>query len=185
MSRRPPVPGSARNGFTLLELILVMMVIFTLAMVVAPRFSEFFPAFQVRTAADRLLAWSGKVRAESALTGCRHRLVLDPEARSFWIEWEAKPLKKPGKFERLLGAWDKETLPGEVVFEEIRGFETDPDAPSTRYLEFDPDGSAAEASVDVANDRGDRRTLRIAAATGAASIEMPGEPLDGTRRAAP
>jgi prepilin-type N-terminal cleavage/methylation domain-containing protein len=173
MSRRPPV---TTRGFTLLELILVMMVVFTLAAVVAPRFSEFFPSLQVRTAADRLLAWSGKARAEAALTGVRHRLVINAGAREFWIEWEPKPLKEPGKFERLLGAWDKETLPTDVVFETFKGFETHPDAPAAQYLEFDPDGSAAEASVDVANDRGDRRTLRVAAATGSASISNPNDP---------
>jgi Tfp pilus assembly protein FimT len=157
-------------------MILVMMIIFTLATVVLPRFSEFFPSLQVRTAADRLLAWSGKARAEAALTGTRHRLVLDPAGRAFWISWEPKPLKEPGKFERLEGAWDRETLPTDVVFETLEGFETDPDAPATRYLEFDPDGSAVEASVDVANDRGDRRTLRVAAATGAASLVNPNDP---------
>jgi Tfp pilus assembly protein FimT len=172
MSRRAPVRA---RGVTLVEMILVMMVIFTLAAAVAPRFSEFVPSLQVRTAAERLFAWSGKARAEAALSGCRHRLVLEPQARTFWIAWESKPLKKPGKFERLLGAWDKETLPGDVVFDALVGFETDPDAPGTRYVEFDPDGTSAEASVDVANDRGDRRTLRIAAATGAASVGTPEE----------
>jgi len=175
MSRRPPVP-TPRAGFTLLEMIVVMMIVFTMAAVVAPRFSDSFPSLQVRSAADRLFAWSGKARAEAALTGCRHRLVLDPVNKTFWIAWESKPHREPGKFERLTGAWDLETLPGEVVFDVPKGFEPDPDAPATLYLEFDPDGSAVEASVDVANDRGDRRTLRVAAATGAVSIENPDDP---------
>ena len=37
-----------RQGFTLIELILVMVVVFTLATVVVPRFSDFFPSLQVR-----------------------------------------------------------------------------------------------------------------------------------------
>jgi Tfp pilus assembly protein FimT len=177
---RAPIPVRTR-GLTLVELILVMMVVFTLAAVVAPRLSDFVPSFQVRTSAERLFAWAGKARAEAALTGCRHRLVLDPQARAFWISWESRPLQKPGKYERLQGAWDKETLPGEVAFDALEGFEADPDAPSTRYVEFDPDGTAAEASVDVANDRGDRRTLRIDAVTGAAFVGTPEEAAEARR----
>ena len=52
--RRP----SRRGGFTLLELILVMGLIFTLSAVVAPRFSDFIPALRVRKTVDRLMAWA-------------------------------------------------------------------------------------------------------------------------------
>lgn len=162
---------ASRRGATLLELVLVMMVIFTMAMVVAPRFSDFFPSLQVRTAANTLLATAGKARADAVLNGARHRLVIDPTARTFWIAYEPRPVKEPGKFEKLGGAWIDEELPRDVTLETIDGFETDKD--SKRYLEFRSDGTAKEASVTLANDRGDRRVIKVAAATGAAKIENP------------
>ncbi len=158
-----------RRGATLLELVLVMMVIFTMAMIVAPRFSDFFPALQVRGAANTLLATAGKARADAVLTGARHRIVIDTAARTYWIAYEPRPVKEPGKFEKLGGAWIDEELPRDVILETIEGFDTDSDA--RRFLEFRPDGTAKEASVALANDRGDRRTVKIAAATGAAKIE--------------
>src|SRR5262245_4331038 len=94
------------RGMTLLELVLVMMVILTLAAVVAPRFSDFFPSLQVKSAANVLLATAGKARADAVLTGVRHRLVVDGAAKTFWIALEAKPMKEPGKFEKIGGAWD-------------------------------------------------------------------------------
>ncbi|MBI3856188.1 MAG: prepilin-type N-terminal cleavage/methylation domain-containing protein [Planctomycetes bacterium] len=164
-----------RAGFTLIELILVMIVIFTLATVVAPRFSDFFPAFQVRKSTEQLFAWSRKARADAALTGIRQRLILDLAKRRYWIEYEARPIKEPGKFTALSGAWTPETLPEAVAFESAEGAETDPSNASLRYIEFRPDGSSSEATVVLSNDSGDRQTLRIEGATSKVYIEAPAE----------
>ena len=164
MGRRATV-----RGMTLLELVLVMMIVFTLAMVVAPRFSDFFPALQVRSAASALFATAGKARADAVLTGVRHRLVLDTASRSYWIALEARPMKEPGKFEKLGGAWIDEELPRDVRIESIEGFGTE--SGTRRFLEFRSDGTAKEASVVLGNEQGDRRAIKIAAATGVATIE--------------
>jgi len=103
-----------RCGFTLIELILVMIVPFTIAAVVAPRFSDFFPSFQVRKSSEQILAWARKARADAAVTGVRQRLVIDPAARKYWIEYESRPMKDPGKFVLLSGAWGEETLPERI-----------------------------------------------------------------------
>lgn len=161
----------SRRGATLLELVLVMMVIFTMAMVVAPRFSDFYPGLQIRTAANALLATVGKARADASLSGARHRLVIDPTARTFWIAAEPRPVKRPGQFEKLGGAWPEEALPRDVVLETLEGFDTDGEG--KRYLEFRPDGTAKEASIVLANESGDRRTLKVSAATGLAKVETP------------
>src|SRR5437879_159696 len=113
----PPSASHRRErGFTLVELILVMIVIFTLATVVAPRFSDFFPSLQVRKSSELLFAWARKARSDAAVTGVRQRLVMDSSKRTYWIEYEARPIKDPGKFTMLSGAWGEETLPEEVAF---------------------------------------------------------------------
>src|SRR5436309_11781924 len=102
---------SSRSGFTLVELILVMIVVFTLATIVAPRFSDFFPSLQVRKSTEHLMAWARKARADAALTGARQRLLLDIANKKYWIEYEARPVKDPGKFTLLSGAWGEDFLP--------------------------------------------------------------------------
>lgn len=159
---------------TLVELILVMTIVLILATLALPRFSDFFPALQVRTAASRVLAWTGKARADAALTGARHRLVVDPATNRFWIDYEPKPLAEPGTFRPLGGAWGEESLPPDVVFEKIDGFEPDSGSASRKVLEFEPGGRPPKAATLVlANDRGDRRTVKIEAGTGAVSIVDP------------
>lgn len=160
-----------RRGFTLIELILVMIVIFTLATIVAPRFSDFFPSYQVRKSTEHLLGWARKARADAAVTGVRQRLVLDTKTRKFWIEYEARPIKEPGKFVLLSGAWGEEQLPEAVTFESIEGAENAPTGEGLKYLEFRPDGTSSEATIVLANDSGDTHTLKIEGATSKISIQ--------------
>jgi Tfp pilus assembly protein FimT len=174
--RRPGVRRSRDAGFTLVELILVMIIIFTLATVVAPRFSDFFPSLQVRKSTEQLFAWARKARADAALTGVRQRLVLDSAKRMYWIEYEARPIKDPGKFTVLSGAWGQETLPEEIAFETIDGAETDPTNGAVRYIEFRPDGTSTDATVILSNESGDRHTVRVEGATSKVTVPAPEPP---------
>lgn len=156
-----------RRGYTLLELILVMMLIVLVAGIVAPRFSDFFPALQVDRSARTVLAWARKARADAALTGARQRFVLDVENRVYWIESQADPLREPNRFERATGVWREEALPDRVQFGRIEGMKENG---NRRLLEFLPDGTAADAGIEVRNEAGDRREIRITAATGDVSV---------------
>jgi Tfp pilus assembly protein FimT len=166
-----------RGGFTLIELILVMIVLFTIATIVAPRFSDFFPSFQVRKSSERILAWARKARADAAVTGVRQRLVIDPSNRKFWIEYEARPMKEPGKFTLLAGAWGEESIPEGVAFESIEDADSDPSRGGMKFVEFRPDGTSSEATIVLSNDSGDRQTVRVEAATSKVYIKA----LEGTQ----
>lgn len=166
-----------RGGFTLIELILVMIVLFTIATIVAPRFSDFFPSFQVRKSSERILAWARKARADAAVTGVRQRLVIDPPNRKFWIEYEARPMKEPGKFTLLAGAWGEESIPEGVEFESIEDADSDPSRGGMKFVEFRPDGTSSEATIVLSNDSGDRQTVRVEAATSKVYIKA----LEGTQ----
>jgi Tfp pilus assembly protein FimT len=167
---------SSEGGFTLIELILVMIVIFTLATVIAPRFSEFFPSYQCRKTTEHLFGWARKARADAAVTGIRQRLILDTKNNKFWIEYEARPIKEPGKFVLLSGAWGEEMLPEGVVFESLEGTETSSTSSDLKYVEFRPDGTCSDATVIIANDSGDQHTLRIEGATAKIYIKPAEEP---------
>ena len=175
MNRRGGVRASPQAGFTLVELILVMIVIFTVAMVVAPRYTDFFPSFQVKKSAEHLLAWARKARAEAAITGTRHRLILDDKPRRYWLESEPRPLKDRGTFLPLGGSWGEELLPQGVSFESLDGVQMDAMSGGRRYVEFLPDGTCTEVTIILVNDRGDRETLRTEPTSSKIWIGTPGE----------
>ena len=63
------------------------------------------PASRSASRRSSLMAWARKARADAAVTGTRQRLYLDPAKRKYWIEYEPRPIKEPGKFVALPGAW--------------------------------------------------------------------------------
>ena len=163
-------------GFTLLELILVMGILFVLASVVAPRFSDFLPSLRVRKTGDRIYAWAQKTRADAATTGTVRRLVFDTKDRTYHIEVEANPFRNPGKFTVLGGGWEAEALPDGVDFETLEGLEAGSGGSTVRFLEFRPDGTSEDAKIVIANDREDRVTIRVVGATSKLTIERPAAP---------
>jgi len=164
-----------RGGFTLVELILVMIVIFTVATVVAPRLTDFFPSFQVKKSSQRLFAWARKARADAATTGLRQRLLLDPQSQKYWIESEARPFKEPGRFVPLGGSWGEEQFASGVKFESIEGAGTDPARSGCRYVEFRPDGTSTDTTIQIADDRNDRSVLKVEGASSKIYIQALGE----------
>ena len=170
---RSALPKERDGGFTLLELILVMGMIFVIAAVVAPRFSDHVPALRVRKTADLLVAWAQKARSDAATSGLRHRLVFDTREKSFWIELEERPFRDPDKFTPLGGSWDEEKIPELVNLEKLEGLETDG---VRKFLEFLPDGTTVDATIVVFNDRDDRVTIKVVGATSRVSVEGVPEP---------
>ncbi len=157
---------SPNAGFTLLELILVMGVIFLFAAVVAPNFSGFVPALRVRRGGEELMAAGRQARADAALKGRIVRLNLDSENNEFWLTIQGDPFEDPEEFLPLTGPWSGNIpLPDDVSFESTEGIEEDP------YYEFRPDGSATDGSITVSNQKEDRLTIQIDGSTGRVYVD--------------
>jgi Tfp pilus assembly protein FimT len=144
-----------------------MIILFVVAGVAAPRFSDFFPALQVGTTAGRIVAWARKARSDAALTGAAYRLVFDEEGKRYWLEFQRRPFLEPELFERVGGSWDEEPIPEDVILEGLDALEEEG---GFRYLEFRPDGTAEDVEFAVTNDRGDRRTIRVVRSTGQVTV---------------
>src|SRR3972149_7029108 len=95
------------GGFTLYEVIVVLVVLVVLAGIVAPSFGRVLPSVKVSKSADEFLATAEKARTDAALTGRRHRLRIEKEAvppeerPGYWFEYEPDPLGNPALFCRL------------------------------------------------------------------------------------
>ena len=161
---------TGRSGVTLIELILVMIMLTLLAGILVPRMSDFFPALQVRESADLVFAWARKARADAALTGARHRLVFDAAGKTYWISYEPRPLTEPGVFEVMPG-WEGQDIPDSITLEGVDKLEADSSNGDLHYFEFRPDGTAEGGTVQLKNNRGDKRTVRVEKATGQVTVD--------------
>jgi len=159
-----------RSGFTLLELILVMVVAVTLCAVILPRFSDSFPSLQLSRSTDRVFAWARKARSEAAITGLRQRLVIDPQQGTFGIAFEAKPFQEAGKFVPVEGIWAEDALSDWVKFEKLDGLDPDPHSGHLKVLEFRPDGTTSDAALLLSNGR-ERRLIKVVGSTSKITLE--------------
>ncbi len=153
------------------------MLIIVMAAVVAPSFSGFFPGLKVQKAGETFMATCVKARTDAVLTLRRHRIMVvsspadGSETPYYYLAFEADPLREPGSFRKLSGAWGQpEELPTDVALEALEGA-LDDTTSKEKYFEFKPDGTATEAAVTFAHPKGDRVTVKVAGTTGRVTLE--------------
>lgn len=168
----------AAGGFTLIELILVMMLICTVLGMAAPSLRGFFQSHQATDAAGQIVALAQYARTQAASEGRTYRLNFDTQAGQYWLT------AQDGANFAVLGREFGRTfaLPEGVAFESVTTVvTTDAGAQSvaatattetatattavsappgagtpTECVDFRPDGSATTAKVRINGRRGDR-----------------------------
>ena len=158
--------AKSSRGVTLLEMIMVMVLLFIVIGVVAPRFTDFVPELRLRKSAAQFYAGLHRARNEASTYGIRARFAVHQTSRTFRIVIEPRPMKKPDEFTSLNQTWDTTELPEGVEIPTLEGFTQD-SATGEQYVEFRADGtSAADATIVLQNEGGDQRTLKVTASTG-------------------
>lgn len=145
---------------------MVLVLIFILMGVAAPRFTDQIPSLRVRSAADQVYAGLHKARNDAAIFGLRTRFVVHKENRTYRVTIELRPLKEPDVFTSVDSMWDTTRFPEGVEAGTLDGFKQDADT-GEWYLEFRNDGTAEQDStVTLQNEEGDTRTIQVTATTG-------------------
>lgn len=157
------------GGFTLYEVVIVLIVLLTVSAIVVPSFSGFLPSVRVRKAGDGLLSTIAKAHDDSVLTSRRFRIVFTKEPPAYRLEFEPDPMNEPATFVPMPGEWGaKSELPDDVAYA-IEGAQTD-DETEEEYLEFSPDGTGPEASIVFSHENGDQVRIEINPADGRARV---------------
>jgi prepilin-type N-terminal cleavage/methylation domain-containing protein len=75
----------SKRGFTLLELILVMLIVSLVAGLAAPSLHNFMIGRRNVNTVNQVLALGQYARARAAMTGTVYRLNADPVSRAYWL----------------------------------------------------------------------------------------------------
>lgn len=147
-------PGS-REGLTLLELILVMVILSTVLAMAAPSLRGFFASRRGDDAAAQILTLTQFARSQAISEGLIYRLNFDTRERTCWLT-----VQKAGTFERLETGFGKAyTVPKDLVIV-LEGIEQeDRDV----FVQFTPYGTVTAATIRLIDRRG--RALEIACPT--------------------
>ncbi|RMG19116.1 MAG: type II secretion system protein GspH [Planctomycetota bacterium] len=93
---RVGLPSPGEGGFTLLELLLVLVLLGILALLVAPRFAGARSAGALEAQARAAVALARKARALAAAEGRTYLLRIDPVHRTLRLARRRDPLAAPG-----------------------------------------------------------------------------------------
>lgn len=179
-----------RAGFTLIETLAVVLIFALLAGLALPNLG-LRSGRMLDDEATRLAATLEFGRQRAVMTGVPHRLVLDLDAGTYWLEWsgneagrrgEPAPLGPP---EAALAPKEHSSVPLEAPRSEAEDFRALPgelgserrlddevyaasvETPSSLVeagrveIRFERDGTSAPTEVALANDAGQRTVLEL------------------------
>jgi len=147
----------SRYGFTLLELVLVMVIICTVLGAASASLRGFFVSRKSDDTAVRIVSLARLARSMAVSEGRTYRLVFDRDEREFYLA-----AREQGGFQRPRTGLGRTTrVPDEVRLEVLLA----DDRAGHSYLEFSPDGLTEPAAVRLTDIKGDVIEVTCAAPT--------------------
>jgi len=139
------------DGFTLLELIVVMVILSTVLAMAAPSLRGFFGSRQTHDTAAQILALTQFARSQAISEGIVYRLNFDTQQRTYWLT-----AQRSGTFEiPQTGFGQVFTLPKDMVME-LEGID---EADKEMFLAFTPQGTVTAGTIRLIDRRG--RALEV------------------------
>ncbi len=121
-----------RSGFTLIELILVLLLLGLAASLVSPMMGRFSRGRAAMDTAAHMLAIMQYAQDQAAITGSPHRLHWNESAGTYWIEASTQ-----GRFSRISAEIGRKFELAENMTMEVSGT---PEQLANGYIQFDADG---------------------------------------------
>lgn len=177
-------PGSRirRGGFTLIEIMVVVIVLAIVTGAIVPNFSGSMEGARLETAAESLRGLLVACHQAATATGRVHGLILDERGARYRVVAEETPRdERPdedsfSESSRLVPArltgFSEQALPEGVRLVSTEFFEEDlalARSGETRILFF-PDGTSEFATLTLATARGDRRAVKLNGLSGAVTV---------------
>lgn len=118
------------RGFTLFELVLVMLIVSVIAAIAAPSLRGFIAGRKNAEAAAQIIALGQYAREQAVGTGAVYRLNVDPAGRAYWLS-----VQNGAEFQTVRSEFGRPfRLPEGTVAS------WQPGAASGEYFQFWPDG---------------------------------------------
>ena len=147
---------SAR-GFTLLELLIVMVIIAIIAGTVAPRLISFAASRNAANAARQIVSLATYAHSQAIAEARVYHLNVDPSAGSYWLTAD-----KDGQFTAPTNEFgQKYELPDGVKMDSDIARQSD----GGTYVKFDPTGRGEQATMTLTDQNGKKTVVTCASAT--------------------
>ena len=146
MNAKQKKHDAAKAGFTLLELILVMVILSTVLAMAGPSLRGFFASRKTNDTAAQILAFTQYARSQAISEGVTYRLNFDLNERTYWLTaWQS------GAFRKLESGFGQIfTLPKDVEMDLENIEEEERDI----FLKFTPQGTVTAGTIRLTDRSG-------------------------------
>ena len=133
------------RGFTLLELILVMIILCTVLAMAAPSLRGFFSSKQINDISEHIMIMTRYAKVQAIFKSNLYRVNFDMTKRLYWIS-----CLDEGEYERLQSDFGNYyQIPEDIKFE----FENVNKVGGIYYLQFDPKGYSSQSRIRLEDDK--------------------------------
>ena len=162
------------TGFTLIELIVVLLIMTTMMAVAAPRVAGRSEAAVLRAAASDFQTLASAARAKAVLQQRTISLTIDKQGRSIGlfailpatVDGDQGNEGPPSDNAREDQDQEQEPVSRSRSLSEGLVATIESDTPDANTINFYPDGSADQSTLTISNARDEQLKLSLAAATG-------------------
>jgi len=168
---------SAAGGFTLLELIAVLVLISAVLALAAPSLRRFARGRETTDAATHLVALGRLARSQAAAEARLWRLNIDPEEGTYWLTvQEAGAFVRPERDYGRLFRFPDGVVVTLDVSETVDAYDAGDDAAPS--IQFYPDGRSDPAVIELQDAEG--RILQVVSPSATERLHIE-SPTDETR----
>jgi prepilin-type N-terminal cleavage/methylation domain-containing protein len=179
--------NSARRAFTLIELLLVAAIIAISVGLALPRFAQSFQGAKLRTAGRALVMTHRLARARAVLEQRHFALLFDlvqgdlslvaivpaggGAAEDRFFPEEAETGIRQGAGAMVIEPRETRRLPDGIRMTDFESDGADQAVDDLYWINYYPNGMCDEYAVNIEDERGRRRTLRVDPISGRVEVE--------------
>ena len=145
------------DGFTLLELVLVMVIITTTLGIAAPSLQGFFASRRTQDTVSQIITMTRHARSQAIIEGRIYRLNLDADEGSYQLT-----VMDQGAFRELFNEFGRTFLIPDGTEIEL---EKENEDESQEYIDFFQNGSTEPGTIRLIDRRGDIYEITCASPT--------------------
>ena len=185
-------PSRSGAGFTLMELMVVLVIIGVVSAVILPEMTGTYDESKLRTSARQLIQTMGLAQSRAVAVNHEHRLVIDNENHRFWMarrsldEGLGETFVPVDEISGAEGTWYPRvevTFRNPLFSEDDEQTEMDPwkeenetkdpsEMGSKPFMTFYPDGTTSRAEWVLKHSNGTGLVLKVLPATGRVRIQQ-------------
>jgi len=160
-----------RDGFTLIELVVVMVIVGILTIFSVPYFGGFANRTKLDSECRTWVAYANYARSQAVMNGTNYRLTCDLDQQSYALTYEMLSTNVSGQYIAPADAWGQEvSVDSSLRIISIQLDQNLPQQSGVAVIEFTPRGTSNDAVVIIQNIDQDQRQINITGITGLAQI---------------